>query len=239
MSRMNSLRWFHFSTLLCLTCCFLSAPASAKWKYLRAGNATDSTKTPLPGFALMGGGAHQDPAFKWLCERTNGGDFLVLSAHDDDAYMKKLNQEMQAVCPLNSAATLSFTNREDSSDRKVVEIIDHAENIDLAGGDQSNYVRYWQDTPVQDAMNRHISAGKPLGGLSAGLAIMGEFSFSSMIDTIHSLMLRRILMRKSQHRPRQFSARSLLLTTALITRPHSAVSVIASAGCSSSWRVFS
>ena len=115
---MNSLRWFHFSTLLCLTCCFLSAPASAKWKYLRAGNATDSTKTPLPGFALMGGGAHQDPAFKWLCERTNGGDFLVLSAHDDDAYMKKLNQEMQAVCPLNSAATLSFTNREDSSDPK-------------------------------------------------------------------------------------------------------------------------
>lgn len=183
---MNSLRWFHFSTLLCLTCCFLSAPASAKWKYLRAGNATDSTKTPLPGFALMGGGAHQDPAFKWLCERTNGGDFLVLSAHDDDAYMKKLNQEMQAVCPLNSAATLSFTNREDSSDPKVVEIIDHAENIYLAGGDQSDYVRYWQDTPVQDALNRHISAGKPLGGLSAGLAIMGEFSFSSMIDTIHS-----------------------------------------------------
>jgi cyanophycinase len=164
---------------------FLPA-AQAKWKYLRTGNTTDSTVQPRSGFALMGGGAHQDPAFQWLCERTNGGDFLVLSAHDDDAYLKKTNEEIKAICPLNSVATLSFSNRDDSADPKVVQIIKHAESIYLAGGDQSDYVRYWQDTPVQDAVNKHIAEGKPLGGLSAGLAIMGEFSFSSMIDTIHS-----------------------------------------------------
>jgi cyanophycinase len=67
-----------------------------------------------------------------------------------------------------------------------VELIDHAETIFFAGGDQSNYVRFWQDTPVEDALNRHIADGKPLGGSSAGLAILGQFSFSSMIDTIHS-----------------------------------------------------
>jgi hypothetical protein len=33
---------------------------------------------------------------------------------------------------------------------------------------------------------RHIASGKPIGGSSAGLAVLGEFSFSSMIDTIHS-----------------------------------------------------
>jgi len=31
-----------------------------------------------------------------------------------------------------------------------------------------------------------IADGKPVGGLSAGLAILGQFSFASMIDTIHS-----------------------------------------------------
>src|SRR5262249_15957474 len=62
----------------------------------------------------------------------------------------------------------------------------HAESIFFAGGDQSNYVRFWQDTPVQDALNKHIAAGKPIGGSSAGLAILGEFSFVSIIDTIHS-----------------------------------------------------
>lgn len=66
------------------------------------------------------------------------------------------------------------------------ELIANAASIFIAGGDQSDYVRFWQDTPVQAALNRHIAAGKPIGGSSAGLAILGEFSFSAMLDTIRS-----------------------------------------------------
>lgn len=174
------------TTLVALVFSVCAISAHAKWQYLRGGNTTDSTAVPRPGYALMGGGAKQDAAFQWLCERTNGGDFLVLSAHDDEAYLKKKNDEMKAYCPLNSVATLSFWSREDSSDSKVLQIIEQAETIYLNGGDQADYVRFWQDTPVQDALNRHIAAGKPIGGLSAGLAILGQFSFDSMIDTIHS-----------------------------------------------------
>ena len=134
----------------------------------------------------MGGGAKQEVAFRFLCERANGGDFLILRANTEDDYAQQVNKEVQTVCLLNSAATIVFTDREDSDDSKVVEIIAKAESIFIAGGDQSNYVRFWQDTPVQDALNRHIAAGKPLGGSSAGLAILGEFSFTSIIDTIHS-----------------------------------------------------
>jgi len=134
----------------------------------------------------MGGGSKQDEAFKFLCERANGGDFLILRADTEDDYAQKVNKEIKAVCPLNSVATIVFANREDSDDPKVVQIIDQAETIFLAGGDQSNYVRFWQDTPVEDALNRHIAQGKPIGGSSAGLAVLGEFSFASIIDTIHS-----------------------------------------------------
>ncbi len=134
----------------------------------------------------MGGGGKQDAAFKFLCERANGGDFLILRADTEDDYVKKVNEETKAICPLNSVATIVFTDREDSDDPKVAKIIEEAESIFIAGGDQSNYVRFWQDTPVQDALNRSIAAGKPIGGNSAGLAILGEFSFASMIDTIHS-----------------------------------------------------
>ena len=165
----------------------LVAPdASAKWKYFRAGNAADSAAIPRAGFALMGGGAQQDAAFRFLCERANGSDFLILRANTEDNYAQQVNKEIQAMCPLNSVATIVFSDREDSDDPKLVEIIHQAESIFIAGGDQSNYVRFWQDTPVQDALNRHIAAGKPIGGSSAGLAILGEFSFASMIDTIHS-----------------------------------------------------
>jgi cyanophycinase len=178
--------------LLVLTSIFLSfallllAPgASAKWKYFRAGNAADSVVTPRPGFALMGGG-EEDPALRYLCEHANGGDFLILRANTEDDYAQKVNEEIRALCPLNSAATIVFSEREDSDDPKLLEHIAKAEAIFIAGGDQSNYVRFWQDTPVEDAINRHIASGKPIGGSSAGLAVLGEFSFSSMIDTIHS-----------------------------------------------------
>jgi cyanophycinase len=172
---------------LCFFLLLSAAPAThAKFKYRRLGNAADAHATPQAGFALMGGGSKLDEAFRFLCVRAGGGDFLVLSANDDDAYLDKENAFIKSFCPLNSAATLSFSSREDSADLQVLELIANAESIFIAGGDQSDYVRFWQDTPVQAALNRHIAAGKPIGGSSAGLAILGEFSFSSMIDTIHS-----------------------------------------------------
>jgi cyanophycinase len=178
--------FFRFFLLFALVIAFLAPPSFAKWKYFRAGSSTDSSAQPHGGFALMGGGAKQDAAFQFLCERANGGDFLILRANTEDEYAQHVNKEIQAVCPLNSVGTIVFTDREDSDDPKIGEIIAHAESIFIAGGDQSNYVRFWQDTPIQDAINRHIAAGKPIGGSSAGLAILGEFSFASIIDTIHS-----------------------------------------------------
>ena len=160
--------------------------AQPKWKYFRTGRDADVVVKPRPVFALMGGGAKQDAAFQFLCDATNGGDFLILRANTEDDYATKVNKEINAVCPLNSVATIVFNDREDSDDAKVVQIIDQAETIFIAGGDQSNYVRFWQDTPVQAALNRHILEGKPIGGSSAGLAVLGEYSFASMIDTIHS-----------------------------------------------------
>jgi cyanophycinase len=169
-----------------MLCAIVAPQADAKWRYTRTGSPTDIAVVPRAGYALMGGGAKQDPAFHYLCERTNGGDFLILRANTDDDYAQGVNKEIFAMCPLNSAATIVFEEREDSDDETLVQIIDHAEGIFIAGGDQSNYLRFWQDTPVQAALNRHIAAGKPIGGSSAGLAVLGEFSFASIIDTVHS-----------------------------------------------------
>jgi cyanophycinase len=183
---MHARKYTRRALFLLLAASFVSTPALAKWRYLRTGNPDDLSTKPRPGFALMGGGAKQDPAFRYLCEHANGGDFLILRANTEDDYARKVNEDIKNICPLNSVATIVFDDREDSADHKIPEIIAQAEVIFFAGGDQSNYVRFWQDTPVQDALNRHIAAGKPIGGSSAGLAILGEFSFSSMIDTIHS-----------------------------------------------------
>lgn len=148
------------------------------YKYFRLGNKADVQTKPVAGIAMMGGGTDLDEAFRWLCNKGNGGDFLILRATGDDDY----NPYVNGLCKANSVATLIIPNREAAEDPRVAEIIRMAEVVFVAGGDQSNYVRGWKDTPVEAAINEGIAAGKPIGGTSAGLAVQGEFVYGCMKD---------------------------------------------------------
>lgn len=148
------------------------------FQYIRVGNAQDATTKAGAGYALMGGGDDLDEAFRWLCEKGGGGDFLVLRARGDDEY----NSYVNGLCKANSVATLIIPNREAAGDPKVAELIRQAEVLFIAGGDQARYINWWMGTPVQEAMKAHIAAGKPIGGTSAGLAVMGQYIYSAQGD---------------------------------------------------------
>jgi cyanophycinase len=79
-------------------------------------------------------------------------------------------------------ATLIIPSRKAAQEPRVAEIIGQAEVIFVAGGDQSRYVNFWKGTPVQDAINAHLAAGKPVGGTSAGLAVLGQFAYGCLED---------------------------------------------------------
>jgi cyanophycinase-like exopeptidase len=151
---------------------------ASSYQYIRVGNKEDVQTKTTPGIAMMGGGDDLDDVFRWLCGKGTGGDFLVLRATGDDDY----NSYVNGLCKLNSVATLIIPNREAAQDPAVAEIIRKAEILFIAGGDQSNYVRGWQGTPVQDAINANITAGKAIGGTSAGLAVLGEFVYGCLLD---------------------------------------------------------
>ncbi len=154
------------------------AQAPTPYKYIRVGNAADAAATPHPGYALMGGGTDLDEAFKWLCERAGGGDFLILRATGDDDYNPYVNK----LCKLNSVATLIVASRQAANDAFVVRTIDHASAIFIAGGDQANYINFWMGTPMQKALNNAVDRGVPIGGTSAGLAVMGEWAYTAQGD---------------------------------------------------------
>jgi cyanophycinase len=151
---------------------------SPNYKYIRIGNPNDVTTKPSAGYALMGGGSDIDEAFKFLCDKGGGGDFLVLRASGDDDYNDFINK----LCKANSVATLIMADRESATDPKVADIIRHAEAVFIAGGDQSRYINFWTGTPVQEALNADIAAGKPIGGTSAGLAVLGQYVYSAQGD---------------------------------------------------------
>ena len=127
---------------------------------------------------MMGGGTDLDEAFRWLCAKGNGGDFLILRAHGGADY----NPYVNGLCKTNSVATLIIRSREAALEPRVAEIIGQAEVIFIAGGDQSRYVNFWKGTPVQDAINAHVAAGRPIGGTSAGLAVLGQFVYGCLED---------------------------------------------------------
>jgi len=154
------------------------ACAANSYKYFRVGNKEDLQTKPVAGIAMMGGGSDLDEAFRWLCNKGKGGDFLILRATGDDDY----NPYVNGLCKANSVATLIIPNHDAAMDPVVAETIGKAEVVFIAGGDQSNYVRGWQGTPVEKAINDNIEAGKPIGGTSAGLAVLGEFVYGCMKD---------------------------------------------------------
>jgi len=165
--------------LLAPTLCFSSH--KQEYKYFRIGNKSDVVTKPAPSFLLQGG-SDLDDAFRWMCAKANGGDFLVLRATGKDAY----NPYIQGLCKLNSVASLVIPSRNAAGEKFVVDTIRHAEAIFIAGGDQANYINFWMGTEVQAAINDAIARGVPVGGNSAGLAVLGEFTFAALNDTAYS-----------------------------------------------------
>jgi cyanophycinase len=165
--------------LVCLAMSWFLTPAFAakQYSYFRIGNANDITTTTTSGTVLMGGGTDVDAAFQWMCQRSGGGDFLVIRATGTDAY----NPYIQQLCPnINSVATLIIPNRTAASDPFVVTTIHNAEALWIAGGDQSNYINFWKGTPVEDQVNALIARDAPIGGTSAGMNVLTEFVYSAL-----------------------------------------------------------
>ncbi len=153
-----------------------STPPNAGYRYYVAGDPDDVVTDTRGLLVLQGGGTDVDINYQRMGEFAGGGDFLVLRASGGDDY----NEYIHALCHCNSVETIVFENRDAAFDRFVSRKIRRAEALFIAGGDQSNYVRYWKDTPVEEAIHFVASKPAPIGGTSAGMAIMGQFSYAAM-----------------------------------------------------------
>ena len=170
---------------LLLACAMLLCPAVAcaqgqtrDYEYFSVGNV--AAKTPdktSSGLLLMGGGREIVEAFKWFAAQAGHGHIVILRASGDDELQNWIYRDVGGVA---SVQTLIFHARAPASDPRVLAIVKHADGIFIAGGDQANYVRFWKGTSLDKLINAHVRAGKPLGGTSAGLAILGEWGYGAM-----------------------------------------------------------
>lgn len=145
------------------------------YTYYHRGSRQDKKVPTEGGLALVGGAGDRDEVFRWMADRGGNGDFLVLRGSGADGYQDYIDK----VAEVNSVSTLVLHEREAAHDPFVLEKVKNAEAIFFAGGDQWNYVGKWKDTPLQTALNNALATGVPVGGTSAGLAILGEHVYSA------------------------------------------------------------
>ncbi|MBK6266181.1 cyanophycinase [Marivirga sp. S37H4] len=162
--------------------------------YYLTGSETDVQTNTTAGYLLAGGSSDQKSWFDWMVGKSGGGDFVVIrssnsSGYNDDTFIEGTN----------SIWTLVIDSREAANSEFVKEKIRNAEALFIAGGDQTAYYDYWNDTEVEFAINYLVNEKKiPVGGTSAGLAILGEFAYipqssgvissEALSDPYHSYM---------------------------------------------------
>lgn len=159
-----------------------------------------------PSVVLMGGGYDVGEAFRWMLSQAGispatGGRFLILRATGTDAYNPYVfsrlgqidtttprNYEMVggADLGLSSVETLIVPSRAAAEDPFVAATVSRANAIFIAGGDQADYYNFWQGTALTVALQKAVDAGIPVGGTSAGNAMLGQYAFAALNGTVSS-----------------------------------------------------
>lgn len=154
-----------------------SVQAKALDVYLE-GDPSGPAPAPVSGgLLLMGGGDHDIDAMRWFIAKAGHGHIVILRASQHGEASTEFYRELGGVL---SAETFVTHRRSASYDKHLLEALRKADGVFIAGGDQARYVRRWRGTPIAEALDAHVRAGKPLAGTSAGLAMLGEYVYGCM-----------------------------------------------------------
>lgn len=197
--------------LLLGTACGLSLAGGKKpYDYYVTGNPDTpvliGTPPATPSLVLMGGGPDVDEAFRWMITRAGirpgtGGRFVVLQASARDTYGPYIlysDAASSTTAPsldgwtggaslgLSSVETLNVPSVGAANDPFVNAVLERADAVFIAGGDQSNYIQYWKGTALDRTLQALMARNVPVGGTSAGMAVLGQFDFSALRGTVTS-----------------------------------------------------
>lgn len=189
---------------------FEPAKPIALYSYFATGDVnavvTAPSALPTPSFVLMGGGPDVDPAFRWLIQRAGispgtGGRFVVIRATGTEAYNPYIFYSDETLSTSNTIAdlwvggaslgltsveTLVIPSVKAANSEAVNAILAKANVVFIAGGDQSDYIRFWKGTALEQTLKTLMQKNVPVGGTSAGLAVLGQFDYSALYKSATS-----------------------------------------------------
>ena len=158
-------------------------------------------KPTYPSYVLMGGGPDVDDGFRWMIQKAGitpqtGGRLVIIRTTGDgayDPYIYYSNRKSStkaadivdgwvggASLGLTSVETLVIPSTAAADDATVNTIVGNANAVWIAGGDQSTYIKFWKGRKLEVTLKALMAANVPIGGTSAGLAVMGGFDYSAL-----------------------------------------------------------
>jgi cyanophycinase-like exopeptidase len=162
----------------------LALAMCAVTEFPRFGTYVPTPHLHGPGLLLDGAGASGSPdsTLRWLHARlvgdtpSRGGNVVVIRASyaniDDRHFYQAGNFASVQTVLIPPCAGLKQSDA-------VAPLVDKADAVFFAGGDQANYVR-WKGTALIEAVKRVYARGGVVGGGSAGLAIQGAVVYDSV-----------------------------------------------------------
>lgn len=162
---------------------------------------------PYPAYVLMGGGPDVDEGFRWMIQKAgitpaSGGRLVVIRTTGDGAYdpyiyysNKRSSTKLAdiidgwvggAALGLTSVETLVIPSITAADDTTVNAIVGNANAVWIAGGDQSTYIKFWKGRKLEQTLKSLMAANVPIGGTSAGLAVMGGFDYAALYGSATS-----------------------------------------------------
>jgi cyanophycinase-like exopeptidase len=166
-----------------------------------------SSVQPYPSYVLMGGGPDVDEAFRWMIQQAGirpgtGGRLVVIRATGDGAYNPYIYYSNDASSTasanivdgwvggaslgLTSVETLVIPSTAAANDAFVNSVVGRANAVWIAGGDQGDYIKFWKGQALEKTLGTLMKNNVPVGGTSAGLAVLGQFDYTGFNGSVTS-----------------------------------------------------
>ncbi len=135
----------------------------------------------------VGGGSEDyndwsDKPYGWIVQKADSGKIIILGADDATDWLPTYFKHLGA----KEAYNKRISNRTTADQQSTYDEIITAKAIFIRGGDQYDYLRYWNGTKTEEAIKYVFNNGGVVAGTSAGAMVLGTTDFTAKYGTITS-----------------------------------------------------
>ncbi|MFO7890190.1 MAG: Type 1 glutamine amidotransferase-like domain-containing protein [bacterium] len=135
---------------------------------------------------VMGGGNDRkswaDEPFIWFVQQADSGKIINI---DVDDVATSYAETFISFGADPSSTSIRIQTTAEANDSTIYNQLLTASGIWIEGGDQYDYVRVWEGTLIEEAIQKVFDRGGAVGGTSAGCAVMGMVDFDARYGTSH------------------------------------------------------